>query len=166
MRGLDLLESLPYVKKGSFVAIGHSLGGHNGVYTAAFDQRIKLVVSSCGLDSFRDYMDGNIRGWTSDRYMPKLLDYPLDKLPFDFPDVIASIAPRGVFISAPTGDTNFKWRSAARVVAEARPVFALFGAEGKLVIEHPETGHVFSREMREKAYELIVREFGDPSSRR
>src|SRR5262249_34727302 len=29
IRGLDLLESLPYVKPGKFGAIGHSLGGHN-----------------------------------------------------------------------------------------------------------------------------------------
>ena len=29
IRGLDLLESLPFVKPGGFGAIGHSLGGHN-----------------------------------------------------------------------------------------------------------------------------------------
>src|SRR5262249_46464024 len=37
MRGLDLLESLPFVIPGSFGAIGHSLGGHNSVYTSVFD---------------------------------------------------------------------------------------------------------------------------------
>ena len=51
MRGLDLLDSLPFVKPGAFGAIGHSLGGHNSVYTAVFDERIKVVVTSCGLDS-------------------------------------------------------------------------------------------------------------------
>src|SRR5436309_5155239 len=55
IRGMDLLESLPFVKKGKFGAIGHSLGGHNSVYTAVFDERIKAVVSSCGLDSYLDY---------------------------------------------------------------------------------------------------------------
>src|SRR6185369_12937577 len=48
IRALDLLESLPFVKKGKFGAIGHSLGGHNGIYTAAFDDRIKVLVSNCG----------------------------------------------------------------------------------------------------------------------
>src|SRR5205085_9857088 len=71
IRGLDLLAALPYVKGNGFAAIGHSLGGHNAVYTAAFDERIKVVVSSCGLDSYRDYMGGKIQRWTSDRYMPK-----------------------------------------------------------------------------------------------
>src|SRR5437870_5614894 len=60
IRGLDLLESLPFVRRGKFGAIGHSLGGHNAIYTAVFDERIKAVVSSCGFDSFLDYMDGNI----------------------------------------------------------------------------------------------------------
>ena len=40
IRGLDLLESLPFVKRGGFGVVGHSLGGHNSVYTAIFDERI------------------------------------------------------------------------------------------------------------------------------
>ncbi|MEK7677998.1 MAG: alpha/beta hydrolase [Verrucomicrobiota bacterium] len=42
MRGLDLLESLPFVNaKAGFGSIGHSLGGHNSIYTGVFDQRLK-----------------------------------------------------------------------------------------------------------------------------
>jgi hypothetical protein len=52
IRGLDLLESLPFVRKGSFGAIGHLLGGHNSIYTAVFEPRIRIIVSSCGFDSF------------------------------------------------------------------------------------------------------------------
>src|SRR5258706_8456272 len=47
IRGLDLLETLPYVKKGKVGAIGHSLGGHNAIYTAVFDDRIKIGRASC-----------------------------------------------------------------------------------------------------------------------
>lgn len=155
MRGLDLLESLPFVKKGAFASIGHSLGGHNGLFTAAFDTRIKVVISSCGMDSFRDYMNGNIRGWTSERYMPRLLQYSLDNLPFDFDGVLAAIAPRAVFISAPKGDTNFKWESVDRVAAAARPVFKLWSAENRLTVAHPDDGHVFPADAREKAYAAI-----------
>src|SRR5205807_2494128 len=111
LRGLDVLEALPFVKPGRFGAIGHSLGGHNSVYTAAFDDRIKVIVSSCGLDSYRNYMGGKIKGWTSDRYMPKLLDYKLEDIPFDFHEIIGAIAPRRVFLCAPIGDTNFRYKS-------------------------------------------------------
>src|SRR5262249_45843988 len=148
IRGLDLLESLPFVRKNGFGAIGHSLGGHNAVYTAAFDDRIKVVISSCGLDSYRDYMDGNIKGWTSERYMPKLLDYPLAEIPFDFHEIIGTLAPRHCLISAPCGDTNFKWRSVDGIVAAASQIYALYGAPGNLRVEHPNCAHLFPPEMR------------------
>jgi dienelactone hydrolase len=157
MRGIDFLETLPYVERGRFAAIGHSLGGHNSLYTAAFDERIKVVVTSCGFDSYRDYMNGNIKGWTSERYMPRLLEYAPDRYPFDFDDVLGAIAPRTVFVSAPKGDTNFKWESVDRVAAAARPVYSLYGASTNLVVEHPEVGHVFPEEMREKSYGIIER---------
>src|SRR6266852_6843734 len=105
VRGLDLLESLPFVSTNGFGAIGHSLGGHNSIFTAVFDERIRVVVSSCGFDSFLDYKDGQIKGWTSERYMPRLLDYPLVEIPFDFHELIGGLAPRPCLMSAPLGDT-------------------------------------------------------------
>ncbi|WP_435017942.1 alpha/beta hydrolase family protein [Tundrisphaera sp. TA3] len=163
MRGLDLLETLPYVKPGGFGAIGHSLGGHNSVYTAVFDDRIRAVVSSCGLDSFLDYYGGDPKvwqpekGWTQTRYMPRLADYRgrLAEIPFDFSELIGALAPRPVLIVAPVGDSNFRADSVDRVVAAARPVFALYGRPGNLQVEHPEGGHDFPPAMREAAYQLF-----------
>jgi dienelactone hydrolase len=155
MRALDLLESLPYVKRGRFAAIGHSLGGHNAIYTAVFDERIQAAASSCGLDSYRDYKDGNITGWTSERYMPKLKQYAPDSFPFDFHEMIAALAPRSVFISAPMGDTNFKWASVKAIGSAARPIFELHGRPERLQIEHPDCGHVFPIGMRLKAYRIF-----------
>jgi dienelactone hydrolase len=155
VRALDLLESLSYVQRDRFGAIGHSLGGHNSIYTAAFDERIKVVVSSCGFDSYRDYKDGNITGWTSERYMPRLKDYAPDRYPFDFHEIIASLAPRTIFVNAPVGDTNFKWRSVDAIAASAFPVFRLFNVPNHLHIEHPPYGHQFPKEMREKSYTVL-----------
>ena len=155
IRGLDLLESLSYVRTNGFGAIGHSLGGHNSIYTAVFDERIKVVVSSCGFDSFRDYMNGNIRGWTSERYMPRLLEYPLSRLPFDFYEAIAALAPRRVFVNAPLGDTNFKWQSVDAVCGQASKIYGLYGASDRLIVEHPDCEHRFPKEMQERAFELM-----------
>ncbi len=154
-RGIDLLESLPFVKRGGVAAIGHSLGGHNSIYTAVFDERIKVVVSSCGFDSYLDYMNGNIKGWTSERYMPKLLDYSLAEIPFDFHEIIGTLAPRSFFVNAPIGDSNFKWKSVDAIVAAARPIYKLYGAEGNLRVEHPDCAHDFPDEIRQAAYRFI-----------
>jgi len=157
MRGLDYLESLPFVSQRKIAAVGHSLGGHNAIYTAVFDQRIGVVVSSCGFDSFADYMDGKINGWTSERYMPKLLAYKdrLDEVPFDFYELIAALAPRPIFINAPIGDNNFKYRSVDNIVAAAKPVYELYGAPTGLHLVHPNCPHEFPSEIREKAYEFL-----------
>ncbi len=163
VRALDLLDAMSEVKHGAYGAIGHSLGGHGSVYTAVFDERIKAVVSSCGLDSYRDYMSGDPKrwvhgqGWCQDRYMPRLASYAgrLDEIPFDFDGLLAAIAPRRVFISAPLKDANFQWRSVDRVVASAREVYALLGAPEGIVVEHPDCPHDFPAEVREKAYAFL-----------
>ena len=158
IRGLDLLESLPFVRRGKFATIGHSLGGHTSVFTAVFDERLKVVVSSCGLDSFSDYMDGAVRGWTSERYLPKLFHFTLEDTPFDFHELIGALAPRACFISAPLGDTNFKWRSVDEIAQAAAQVYQLYGKPNQLRVEHPNCGHLFPREMRKAAYQIIDRE--------
>jgi pimeloyl-ACP methyl ester carboxylesterase len=157
IRGIDLLESLPFVKKGRIGVIGHSLGGHNAIFTAAFDDRIKAVVSSCGFDSFADYMDGRIDGWTSPRYMPGLLDYRnrLKDIPFDFYELIGALAPRPAFINAPSNDSNFKWRSVDKIVSAVQPIYQLFGVEKKLIVVHPDVGHDFPAPVREEAYRFL-----------
>jgi hypothetical protein len=161
MRGLDLLETFPFVKRGGFGAIGHSLGGHNAIYTAVFDPRIKVVVSSCGFDSFRDYQHGNLKGWTSDRYMPMLKNFKPDAVPFDFHELIGTLAPRPCFINAPLQDSNFQWQSVDQVVRAASAVYRLYGVPQNLKVEHPDCQHDFPAEMREKAYELLEKNLRD-----
>jgi hypothetical protein len=155
IRGLDLLESLTFVRTNGFGAIGHSLGGHNGIYTAVFDERIKAVVSSCGFDSYRDYMNGDIRGWTSQRYMPRLLEYRATIYPFDFYEVIAALAPRRLFVNAPLRDSNFQSRSVDGVCNAARDVYDLYAAPSHLQVYHPDCAHLFPRDLQEKAFALF-----------
>jgi hypothetical protein len=163
VRGLDLLESFPFVKRGRFGAIGHSLGGHNAIFTAVFDQRMKVVVSSCGFDSFLDYYgrDPEVwkpeRGWCQTRYMRRLAQYAgrLNEIPFDFHELIGALAPRHVFVNAPLGDTNFKWRSVDEIARAAKPVFELYHVPQNLRVEHPDCGHSFPPAMRQIAYQLF-----------
>jgi dienelactone hydrolase len=163
IRGLDLLATLPYVKPHAFGAIGHSLGGHNTVYTSVFDDRIQVAVSSCGLDSFLDYYGGKEanwfpeKGWCQTRYMLKLADYRgrLEEIPFDFHELIGALAPRHVLIFAPQHDHNFQAASVDRIAAAARPVFELYGHADRLQVEHPDCAHEFPPEMRDKAYALF-----------
>lgn len=164
IRGLDLLDSLPFVKHGHYGVIGHSLGGHNAIYTSVFEPRIKVLVSSCGFDSFLDYYDGKPEvwqrdhGWCQTRYMLKLLDYQgrLADIPFDFHELIGALAPRPVFINAPLRDENFRWRSVDEIVKAASPLYALHGARPNLRVEHPDCAHDFPEAIRMAAYDFLA----------
>jgi hypothetical protein len=91
--------------------------------------------------------------------MPALLRYQdrLKDLPFDFHDVVAALAPRLCFISAPVGDTNFRWESVDRVAEAARQIYRLYGQPENLIVRHPNVGHDFPDDMRQLAYELLDR---------
>lgn len=163
-RAIDLLASLDTVDMSQGVgAIGHSLGGHNAIYTAVFDPRVTAIVSSCGFDSYRDYYDAAERvwyfgkGWCQIRYMPRMSDYRgrLDEIPFDFTELLGVMAPRPVYVNAPLHDSNFRWKSVDKCASAARPIYELLDAKGKLVIDHPDCDHNFPEEQRQKAYQLF-----------
>lgn len=158
LRGVDLLRSLEEVEPDRIGVIGHSLGGHNSIFTALFDPRIKVVVSSCGFNSFPYYYQGNIAGWSHKGYMPRLKEtYGLDlkKVPFDFPELIAALAPRGFFSNSPTHDANFEVDGVRVCFDAAGPVYQLLGVPGRLELSTPDAEHDFPPEVRVKAYEFV-----------
>jgi acetyl esterase/lipase len=157
---IDLLQSLPEVDGARLGCIGHSLGGHNAMFTAVFDRRLKAVVSNCGFTSFPKYFQGNLRGWTSARYMPRIATvYGLKpaKVPFDFPEVVAAFAPRAFLAIAPLHDDNFEVSGVKDCVALARPLYELLGAGEKLKACYPDCRHDFPPESRKIAYQWLDR---------
>ena len=160
IRCVDYLISREEVDPERIGVIGHSLGGHNSLFVAAFDERLKVIVSSCGWTPFHDYYGGKIAGWTSDRYMPLLkTQYNLDpdKVPFDFYEVVAAMAPRPFFSCSPLKDSNFDYRGVKKAEPKAREVYKLLGAENQLVIRYPDSEHDFPTPTRNEAYAFIDR---------
>jgi dienelactone hydrolase len=158
MRCIDLLQSMDEVDGQRIGCIGHSLGGHNTLFVAAFDPRIKAAVTSCGFTSFPRYYGGNLTGWSSDKYMPRIAKvYGKDpkRMPFDFPEVLAAIAPRALFVSAPLHDANFDISGVKDCLAGAQPVYELLGAKENLVAIYPDSTHEFSDDARQQAYAFL-----------
>ena len=164
IRAVDLLESLPQVDKNRLGVIGHSLGGHNSLFTAVFDERLKAVVSSCGFTPFHDYYGGKVAGWTSDRYMPRIRDVyenNADKIPFDFYEIVAALTPRAFFSNSPIGDSNFDIGGVRKAFAKAEEVYCLFEpADAKppyarLKLATPDAPHDFPEPERKAAYEWV-----------
>ena len=139
-------------------AIGHSLGGHNALFLAAFEERVLAVATSCGFTSFAKYYGGHLKGWSHKGYMPRIESvYGCDpkRMPFDFPDVLRLIAPRAVFVNAPLHDENFDAGGVDDCIRAVRPYFR---DAARLVVEHPDCGHDFPPEVRERCYGFLERQ--------
>ncbi|MCO6457343.1 MAG: hypothetical protein J5I93_18750 [Pirellulaceae bacterium] len=161
-RGVDLLQSLPAVDGQSIGVVGHSLGGHNALFLAVFDPRVKAIVSSCGFNVFAKHNGGNVSAWSSHHYMPRIKsvygDVPA-RIPFDFTEVLAALAPRPVFVNAPLHDLpDFEVSGVRDCLVAARPVYReLFAAEQHLEARHPDAGHSFPVAERLAAYDFLER---------
>jgi pimeloyl-ACP methyl ester carboxylesterase len=158
MRSVDYLQSRADVDPERIGVIGHSLGGHNSMFVGVFDERLKAVVSCCGWCPFHDYYGGKIKGWTSDRYMPRLADvYGLDpdRVPFDFYEVVAALAPRGFFSVSPLKDSNFDVAGVKKAIPAAAEVYQLLGAADMLQVRYPDCEHDFPPAMRREAYQFL-----------
>ena len=157
-RAVDVLQSLAEVDAARIGAIGHSLGGHNSIFLAVFDERVRCVVSSCGFCSFRTYMMGNLRGWSHAGYMPLILkNYDADpkKMPFEFTEVIAALAPRPFLAVAPLKDSNFDVEGVRECIRAAEPVYKLLNAGDRLRALYPDAGHDFPDDARQEAYRWL-----------
>lgn len=167
MRCIDLLQSLPHVDRQRIGVIGHSLGGHNAMFVGAFDERLKVIVASCGWTLMKHYnigdegskrYGGRLGPWAQERYMPLLREkYQLDdkKFPFDFDSVIAALAPRAFFSNSPVNDSNFDVAGVREGIESSLAVYRFLGAPENLQVRYPEAGHDFPPEVRQEAYRFI-----------
>jgi len=151
IRAVDLLVSMPEVDPKRIGVIGHSLGGHNALFVAAFDPRIKAVVTSCGFTSFAKYMKGDLTGWSHKGYMPRVAEVygrSAARMPFDFPDVLNAILPRAIFINAPLRDSNFDVSGVRDCVAAAK-------GGSQIVAVYPDAEHDFPPAERMESYRFL-----------
>ncbi len=171
IRCVDLLCERSDVDPERIGVIGHSLGGHNAMFVAAFDTRLKAVVSSCGWTELAYYdigpiadekYGGRLGPFAQDRYMPLFRDkYRLDgdRIPFDFHEIIALIAPRAFFSNSPVNDENFDVEGVKIGIGKAAKAYRFLNAEDKLQARYPDAGHDFPDEIRSEAYRFIDEAF-------
>ncbi|SKB30677.1 alpha/beta hydrolase [Daejeonella lutea] len=172
MRCVDLLQSRTDVDPDKIGVAGLSLGGHNSMFVAAFDERIKVAVSASGWTQFEYYnigddaikrYGGRLGPWAQTRYMPLFkTKYNLDgdKIPFNFDDVISAIAPRAFFSVSPINDANFDVKGVKAGIELAKKTYAEYDAEDMLQVRYPDAGHDFPVLNRKEAYAFIDKVLG------
>ncbi|MCE9566791.1 MAG: alpha/beta fold hydrolase [Planctomycetes bacterium] len=162
VRALDLLETLPEVDTERIGVIGHSLGGHNAMFTALFDTRLKAIVSNCGFSSMRK---DDLPSWTGKTYMPRIKSEfanDVTKLPFDFHEVVAAFAPRAFLAIAADKDNDFDVTGVQDVLTAAGTIYKLHGVSERLAGHYPKAVHSFPTDARKVAYDFLDKHLKKP----
>jgi len=145
MRGVDVLESLPYVDAERIGAVGHSLGAKEVLYLMAFDERVRAGVASEGGLGFRS------TNWNAPWYLGKAIDD--EAFPLNHHQLLAFIAPRPLLIlggeqGPGAADGNRSWY----LMNAALPVWKLAGEPVRLGLLNHHEGHLLS----DRSFEKLV----------
>jgi pimeloyl-ACP methyl ester carboxylesterase len=146
---LDALEKAA-LEKDSFIdparmyVFGYSIGGTVGLYTAALDARVAGLVSISGFTPMRtDTVNrgtGGVARYSHERGLIPRLGFFVgheDRIPYDFDDLIAAVAPRPAMIVEPQLDRDGNPADVHAAIDRARAAYAFHGASASLVLSEP-----------------------------
>ncbi len=153
---MDELASIDYLNQDEILVGGYALGGTVGLYSAALDDRIAGVISLSGFTPMRTDRGGKTAEGIY-RYshlhglLPRLGFFigNEDRIPYDYHEILAAIAPRPVLIMAPTWDQYNSTEDVTKAVNEAAEIYKLYGAEDALHLEKPEDYNKISPKMKD-----------------
>lgn len=127
-RAIDALEYFPEIDTDHIAAVGNSGGGTAVFYAACYDERIKIVMPSCSVCTYKDSI-GAMHHCTCN-YIPGIAKY------FDMGDLSALIAPRPLIVVCGKDDPIFPLFGVKEAYETIKKVYKKAGAENncRLVI--------------------------------
>ncbi|MES2777606.1 MAG: alpha/beta fold hydrolase [Bacteroidota bacterium] len=163
---VDVLEKDSMVDAKNISVYGFSMGGALALYAAALDKRIAGVVAVAGFTPMRtDTPNKGMSGMTRYSHLhglvPRLGFFAghESKLPYDFDDMMALIAPRPVLIVQPSRDRDADPAAVRNAVNRAQKIYSFNNATNKLELQEPDDYGRFTDATQEKAIEWMKNNF-------
>lgn len=146
IRAVDYLQQRPEVDPERIGCMGISGGGLVASYVSALDERVKAVVVSGYVNTFRASILSVHH--CVDNYVPGLLRYA------EMPDIVGLIAPRPLLVESGSDDPIFPSSGVDEACRQIGAVYRLLDQEDKFARDAFEGGHVISGA---KAYDWLSR---------
>jgi cephalosporin-C deacetylase-like acetyl esterase len=123
---------------------GYSMGANIALYTAALDPRVKGVVSLNGFTPMRTDTEnkgtgGIARYFREHDLLPRMGAFAGKeaRLPYDYDELIAAIAPRPVYILSPQFDRDATPADVRLAVEQAKKIYRLYSAADNVMLDEP-----------------------------
>jgi len=146
---LDYLISRPEVDGERIGLTGCSGGGNQTMYLAALEERIKVAVPVCSVNTYTDQLFRGIG--CSCEGIPSALALMEEY------DILSLVAPRPLLVISGIKDVGFPILGTRKCVSRLREIYQLYGAPEKLKSVEFYEGHGYSRAMREEMYRWMDR---------
>lgn len=150
---VDALASLDFIDQDKIYVAGYALGGTVSLLTAALEPRIAAVGVASAFTPLRtatNHVEG-LKAY-SHRYglLPRLgfFEGHESRIPVDFPEILATIAPRPLLVIAPELDRHADHGQILNTVKDVKGIYNLFGASQKMEFDAPHGFNHFTREQQ------------------
>ena len=148
-RAIDYLLTRPEVDGRRLGVTGASGGGNQSMYAGAWHDRLSAAVPVCSVGNYQAYLGA---ACCMCEVVPGALRFTEEA------GVLALTAPRALMVVNATQDgVQFSVAEARKSIAQAQPVFALYGHPEHLRHATFESHHDFNRAMREAMYGWMTR---------
>ena len=141
---IDALSREAQADSSRIYLLGYSMGANIALHTAVLDPRVKGVVSLNGFtpmrpDTAEKGTGGIARYFREHDLLPRMGAFAGKeaRLPYDYDELIAAIAPRPVYVLSPQFDRDATPADVKKAVEQARKVYRLYNAANNLMLDEP-----------------------------
>ena len=160
---IDSAAALETIDPQRIYIVGYALGAKVGLLTAAVDGRVKALAAVAGFDPLRlDTGEKGVEGVRQYSHLHGLIPrfgffagYE-DRIPLDFDEVLASVAPRAVLVVAPALDRYARVEDVRSEVDQARHIYERLGQPNALRLETPLEFSRFPRPLQEQVFDWLA----------
>jgi pimeloyl-ACP methyl ester carboxylesterase len=162
---VSALANLEEIDSSRIFLLGYALGGKVAALSAGFEDRVRGIVSVCGVDPLRlDTAEKGTEGIRQYSHLHGLLPRlgffvgNEDRVPFDYDEVLATVAPKPALVIAPMLDRYARLADVQREVEASKKVYALLGHPEGLQLETPVDFNRFAHRTQEIAFDWLARQ--------
>jgi pimeloyl-ACP methyl ester carboxylesterase len=142
--------------------LGYALGAKVALMTAALDDSVRGVASIAGVDPLRlstpEKGTEGIRHYSHLHGLIPKLGFFLgneDRVPFDYDEIVALVAPKPTLIVAPTKDRYARIEDVQRELKPAADVFRVLGS--RLDVSTPDDFNRFAVRLQQQVYDWLAK---------